>query len=108
MTTLQSGDVLTKEKTDLIYALAEKPIEIVFEDFVEIKPLNNYEIEINKKLSGFETTYLGIWDCGDMSDEEFKRIVDKWNSIPEIYPVRHDDLVKAIEISEKNLGDKNI
>lgn len=90
---IHSGSVLTKEQTDMMYKLAEKPIKIIFEDVTEVN-MNGYDIEIKGRLSGIEaekvisnifgTTNIGVLDCSDMTDEEIDRIVDKWNEVPEL------------------------
>ncbi len=90
----------------------DHPIKIVYEDDLKITHIDDCTFEITGKVYGIEaekiitnifgTTNLGVLDCSDMSDEEINGIADKWNSIPEEYPITHDDLVKAMEIAEKN------
>lgn len=73
----------------------DKPIKAVYEDDFKVVQTDDFIIEIAKKLTHtesekflddmFGTTDVGILDCSYMSDEEFNRIVDKWNSIPEEY-----------------------
>ena len=106
--TIPSGSVLTKEQTDMIFEFAEKPIKVIFEDVTELK-MDGYNIEIKGKLSGiqaekiigniFGTTDIAALDCSDMSEEEIDRIVDNFNSIPEVYPIRTEDLKKILERS---------
>ena len=69
-----------------------KPIKIVTEDSVRVSMTDDNTLEITKKLTSMEsealfkdlfgTTDVGILNCGEMSDEEFNRIIDKINSIP--------------------------
>lgn len=60
---------------------------------------NKYIIEFRKKLflseieSIFGTTDISMLDCGDMTDEEINRIVEKFNNIP---PIRTEDLKKIL------------
>lgn len=75
----------------------DKPIKVVYEDDFKATRTDGFIIEIAKKLTHtesekllndmFGTTNVGILDCSYMSDEEFNKIVDKWNSIPEEYIV---------------------
>lgn len=66
--------------TTYIIPTTDKPIKIVFEDYVEVNS-NGTDIEIRTKLHGIEaekfitdlfgTTHIGIFDCSDIK-EEFK------------------------------------
>lgn len=69
----------------------DRPVKMIYEDDAKIIQTNDYTLEYTRKLSPMEaeklfmdlfgTTDVGILDCSDMSDEEFKRIVDKYNAL---------------------------
>lgn len=69
----------------------DRPIKMIYEDDARIIQTNDYTLEYTRKLSPMEaeklfmdlfgTTDVGILDCSDMSDEEFERIVDKFNEL---------------------------
>lgn len=63
---------------------------------------DKYIIEIKRKLSLseiesiFGTTDIGMLDCSDMTDEEIDRIVEEFNNIPLVNPIRTEDLKKIL------------
>lgn len=67
---------------------------------------NEYIFDLKLKLCDseieniFGTTELAMLDCSDMTEEEINRIIEKFNSIPEVYPISRNDLVKAMVISK--------
>ena len=67
-----------------------------------MKMEDRYIIEIKRKLTLseieniFGTTDIGILDCSDMTDEEIDRIVEEFNSIPLVNPIRTEDLKKIL------------
>lgn len=67
-----------------------------------MKVENNYIIEIKRKLSLseiesiFGTTDIGMLDCSDITDEEIDRIVEEFNNIPLVNPIRTEDLKKIL------------
>lgn len=91
----------------------DKPIKIIIEDNVKVTSNGNV-IEIKKHLCSMEaekllndifgTTNIAVLDCSDITDEEIDRIVEKFNSIPEVYPITTEDLEKVLKRS-KNESD---
>ena len=88
------------------------PIKIVYEGEIKVEGDDN-NVNVVKKPSKMEaehlffdmfgTTDVGILDCSNMSDEEIEeinRIIDKFNSIPEVYPITAEDLQKILERSK--------
>lgn len=70
----------------------DKPIKMVYENDFGVTQVDDCTIETVRRLTPMEaeelinnlfgTTDIGALDCGDMSDEEIEKIVDKLNSIP--------------------------
>ena len=64
----------------------DKSIKVVFENSVAIT-IDNDNIEIKRKLSRLEaeqllidlfgTTNIGVFDCGDITDEEIDRYINE-------------------------------
>lgn len=70
----------------------DKTIKIVGKDSVKVSMVGDNTFEITKRLTPMETeallkdvfgtTDVGVLDCDNMSDEEFYRIIDELNNIP--------------------------
>ena len=84
---IHSGDVLTKEQTEAAYEFAKIPIE----EWELLGYTHDEAIELS------ELSVIGTPMNIDL--EEFDRIVDKFNDIPEGYPIRTEDLKKILERS---------
>lgn len=50
----------------------------------------------------FDIPDVNLLDCNGMTDEEYERMVDEFNSIPEVYPISYDDFVKGMKIVDKD------
>lgn len=88
----------------LLVSQNDKPIKIVFEGKTKIVD------EEDKFTMNMELLYkigkhnLAALDCSNMYDEEIDRIIEEFNNIPEVYPIKTEDLKKALEMS-KNESD---
>ena len=88
----------------------ERPIKMVYEDDFKVIQTDDCTIEAVRRLTPMESeqllkdmfggTDIGILDCSDMSQEEIDKIVDKFCDIPEVYPIRAEDLKKILERSK--------
>lgn len=72
-----------------------KPIKVVFENDVEIIG-DDFNIEIVQKVLTFGTEF-SIFDCSGMTKEEIDRIIEEFNNIPLVNPIRTEDLKKILE-----------
>lgn len=111
---IKDGTFVSYAKNNNTYILPKKkdsPIKVITDDtFIECN--DDFDFEVTRKLSPFEaeillkdifgTTEVGIFNCNDMLEEEFNDIIDKFNSIPEGYPILADDL--HILLEEKTNG----
>ena len=90
----------------------ERPIKIVYDNGVKFRETGDCTIEMVKHLTPMEsegllmdlfgTTDVRVLDCSDMAEEEFNKIVDRFADIPTVNPITYDELVKAMELFEKN------
>lgn len=91
--------------TSFLGCEVEKPIKVVFEG--ETKIVNDEDkykmnMELLHKIG--EHTF-GVLDCSDMTEEEINRIIDEFNSLPNVNPIPYSDLVRAMENQEDIVGD---